>query len=217
MSYRSMIAAPAAMTLPLAIVAAAALAQAPAGTVLPTHWDASGQPDGFMGARAALVFPVLLCAGLSMLMAVVPMIEPMQHRLDQSAPLYRTAWAGLLAMMALIEAQVAGPIFGWALPATLILAGTGILLILIGNILPKSRPGYFVGIRTPWTLTDPENWIATHRLGSRTMMLGGAVILIAALLPITAAARTAALFAAILFAVVPPLVYSFLFWKRRHA
>lgn len=218
MSFRSMIAASIAATAALAVTATVALSRAPAGMRLPTHWNAAGEPDRFASAGTALFMPVIMCAGLSALLAVIPSIEPMQRKLDQSAPLYRTAWAGLLLMMALIEVQIAAPIFGFHPPATSILAGMGVLLILIGNMLPKSRPGYFVGIRTPWTLTDPENWIATHRLGSRTMMVGGALIILLALLPLSAEVRMTGIIAAIMIAVVPPMLYSFFYyWRRTHA
>lgn len=214
MTYRSMITASALTVAGLGVAAALAAAHAPAGMQLPTHWDAAGIPNRFMGAPAALFIPVILCLALSLVMAIIPVIEPMQRRLEDSAGLYKTAWAGLLAMMALIEVQVAAPVFGIAMPGTLVLAGMGVLFILIGNMLPKSRPGYFVGIRTPWTLTDPDNWIATHRLGSRTMMIGGALIVIAAFLPIAAAERRIIVLCSIAIAVVPPLIYSFLYWKR---
>jgi hypothetical protein len=56
--------------------------------------------------------------------------------------------------------------------------------------------------------------VATHRVGSRTMMAGGAIIVLAALLPIPAELRAKAMLAAILLAAVPPFLYSFLYWRR---
>ena len=211
MSTRSLIAASIAVTATLAGVATLAQARLPAHTRLPMHWGVSGVADRFADAPVALFLPVALCAGVSMLMAVLPHIEPLQHKLDRSAALFETAWAGVLAMFAVVEAQVAAPAFGVTLPATLPLVAMGILLIVIGDALPKSRPGYFVGIRTPWTLSDPDNWIATHRLGARTMMAGGAVIVAAALLPVPAQIRAACVVGALTLAVVPPVVFSFVY------
>lgn len=217
MSYRRMALASTVTVAGLVMIAATALQRLPAGTSLPVHWNAAGQANGFAAADHALFMPVVLAAVISLIMAILPRIEPMQQRLGQSAPLYRTAWAGLLGMMILTEAVVAAPAFGLWLPATLHLAAGGVLLIVIGNALPKSRPGFFVGIRTPWTLTDPDNWIATHRLGARTMILGGVMILAAAVLPIHADTRQLWVIAGIMVAVVPPLIYSWWFWHRRTA
>lgn len=214
MSVRRMIAGSAVLVAAMAAVAAAALARLPADAQLPTHWDASGAGDRFADASTALFMPVLLAAGITAIMASLPRLEPLQERMAGSAPLYRTGWAAVLAMMALVEAIVAAPAFGIVLPATLPLVGAGLLFVAIGNMLPKSRPGFFVGIRTPWTLTDPDNWIATHRLGARTMVAGGLLIMVAAALPVSADVRAGIVMAAIAVAVVPPFVWSYLHWVR---
>jgi uncharacterized membrane protein len=214
MRYRGMIVASVAMMAGLAIVSTCAWLRLPADAVLPTHWGPSGLPDRTAPADVALAMPVLLTLLVTMTMIVLPGIEPLQDRLEESAPLYRAAWGGVLAMMALVEAMVAGPALGIVLPPTMIPIGVGMLFIVIGNMLPKSRPGFFIGIRTPWALIDRENWIATHRLGGRTMMAAGALILIVALLPLSDDTRGMAMIAAIAIGVVPPLVYSYLIWRR---
>lgn len=217
MSYRRMIVASGVVAAGLAVVAGVALGRLPAGTQLPTHWNAAGEGDHLADASTALFMPVVLTVGLSLLFAVLPRIEPMQHRLDRSASLLTTAWAGLLGLMAAIEATLAGPAFGLHPPATLVLAALGAMLIAVGNMLPKSRPGFFVGIRTPWTIMDEDNWIATHRLGAWTMMTGGALIVVAGVLPFAARVREMLVIAALAIAVVPPLVYSYLHWRRTAA
>lgn len=217
MSHRSMTLASVATTILLAIVAAVALSRLPAGTRLPTHWNAAGEADGLADAGTALFLPVVLTVAVSAMMWALPRIEPLQDRMANSASLLLATWGGLLAMMVLVEALIAAPAFGFALPPTMALAGAGLLFVVIGNALPKSRPGFFVGIRTPWTLTDPENWIATHRLGARTMVAGGAMLVAGALLPIDPAVRAGWTMAAIGVAVVPPIVYSWWFWRTRRA
>jgi uncharacterized membrane protein len=217
MTVRSLIAASIATTTALAGIAAIARSRLPANTRLPVHWGASGAANGFADAPVALFMPVVLCAGISVTMAVLPHLEPLQNRLDGSKGLFRTSWAALLALCAVLEAQVAAPAFGVILPVSLPLVATGLLLIVLGNALPKSRPGFFVGIRTPWTLSDPDNWVATHRLGARTMIAGGAIIVAAALLPIAPATRETCVVAALIVAVVPPVVYSFAYWRRGRA
>jgi uncharacterized membrane protein len=217
MTYRRMTIASIVTVGVLAGIGTVALQRLPAGTQLPVHWNAAGQADGFADASRALYMPAVLAAVLSVVFAILPSIEPLQQRLGASAPLYRTAWGGLLGMLLLTEVVIAAPALGFWLPATLHLAASGVLLIAIGNVLPKSRPGFFVGIRTPWTLTDPENWIATHRLGARTMILGGATIVGAALLPIGPGERQALVLGGIAIAVIPPLIFSWWFWRRRAA
>ncbi|MES2422360.1 MAG: SdpI family protein [Pseudomonadota bacterium] len=214
MRYRDLMIASALTAATLAIVAAIALGRFPAGTQLPTHWGGNGLPDRFASVSKALFTPVALTVGLSLFMAALPSLEPLQDKLEQSAPLYRTAWAGLLGMMALFEALVAAPAFGFVFPPTTMLAGLGAFLVAIGNVLPKSRPGFFVGIRTPWAIVDPDNWIATHRYASRIMMAAGLAIIVLAALPMQGETRTAVFRALLLVMVATPVLYSFFYWRR---
>jgi len=199
----------------LAAIATIALALLPEGARIPVHWNVAGEADRYAGAAFGLFTPVVMSALLSLAFAVLPRIEPLQTRMQGSAVLYRVTWAGLLALMVVVEVLVAAPAFGWTPSATLPLAVVGTLLIVVGNVLPKSRPGFFVGIRTPWALLDTDNWIATHRLGAWTMMAGGAALLIAGLLPMTPAARMVIVIGALLVSTLPPVVYSWLLWHRR--
>jgi uncharacterized membrane protein len=213
MRYRNLAIASALTVAVLAVVAAVALGRLPVGTQLPTHWGADGVADRFADAGTALFMPVGLTILVSLVMASLPSLEPLQDKLAQSAPLYRTAWAGLLGLMALIEAMVAGPAFGIALPATTILAGMGVFFLAIGNVLPKSRPGFFVGIRTPWTITDPDNWIATHRYGGRIMMVAGVALVVLAAAPMRSETRASFVIAILLVTVATPVLYSFFYWR----
>ncbi len=54
-----------------------------------------------------------------------------------------------------------------------------VFFVIMGNYLGNLRPNYFVGIRTPWTLENPETWRATHRLGGRLMFFGALILLVA--------------------------------------
>lgn len=215
MTFRRMTITSVAVAAALAAVAALALRRLPAGTQLPTHWNAAGEADRYAEAGTALFLPVFLTIGLSSVFALLPRLEPLQQRLERSRGLLVTAWTGLLALMAMVELLVAGPAFGLHPPATLMPVAVGALLIAIGNMLPKSRPGFFVGIRTPWAILDEDNWVATHRLGAWTFIAGGALMVAAGLLPLGPELRRPLVIAALAVAVVPPVLYSFLHWRGR--
>lgn len=195
-----------------------AAARVPAGTELPVHWNAAGEVDGTMPALKALLFPVVFVVGLTVLFALIPRLEPLQERLEGSAAVLRTTWLGILFIMAMIQLAVAAPAFGLELSVTLPVLAVGLFFVVIGNVLPKSRPGFFVGIRTPWTITDTDNWIATHRLGGKLMMLAGVTMAATALLPLDRQLRMGLFFASIAAMAIPPLIYSWWLWhrKKRH-
>jgi uncharacterized membrane protein len=181
---------------------------------LPIHWNAAGEPDGFARPHTALLWPagVSLLSGL--LFAAIPRMEPLQERLEASAPLLRSAWIGTMLLLVYVQIMIAAPALGLQLGPNLLLVGLGALLVMLGNSLPKSRPGFFVGIRTPWTLSDTDNWIATHRLGGKVMLGGGAVIILAAFLPLSPEVRAGLVIGLILAVAVIPIGYSWWLWRR---
>src|SRR6478735_21351 len=180
----------------------------PAGAQLPTHWGPAGNPDRFTDALPALLMMPGILLLVSALFAAAPYLDPLQDKLEGSQPLLRTVWIGMLVLLPIVEAFNAAPAFGWPMPNSVRLISVGLLLVVIGNALPKSRPGFFVGIRTPWTITDTDNWIATNRLGGKLMVLGGFAIALSALVPLDPRFRVVAFFVAIAAMVIPPLVYS---------
>jgi len=190
----------------------------PGDAQLPIHWNVEGQADGFAGKWQALLMPAGLATAMSLLFFFLPALEPRRQGLERSQGLYLWGWAALLLMSVMIEIVTVSAALGWDIaPDRLILGAVGVMLVMIGNQLGKSRSMYMVGIRTPWTLASEEVWIKTHRLGGKLMAIAGTVMLIAALIPMPSAPRIVVLAAVIGIAVLAPLVYSYLLWRREAA
>lgn len=149
---------------------------------IPLHWNAAGEVDGH-GPRAMLW---LLGPGLMTLVALLglalPWLSPRRYGVTafESTWLYSTgvvvvllAYVHLLVLIAATGGQV--PMDG-AVPA-----GMCIVLILVGNPLGKVRKNFYLGIRTPWTLSSDRVWYATHRLGARLMVASGVLGLVGVL------------------------------------
>ncbi|MBX7540094.1 SdpI family protein [Qipengyuania sphaerica] len=199
----------------MAIFAFVTAERLPADALLPTHWNASGEPDKFSDALTALLLPAFLAGGIALLLAVIPRIEPLQDKLEGSAPLLRAAWIGVMLLFVLIQLTIGLPAYGIDMPVNAIMLGIGLLLVMIGNALPKSRPGFFVGIRTPWAILDEDNWIATHRLGGKLMMLAGLAIVAVSLSPASAETIGIVVLAAVFAAALVPFAYSWWIWQNR--
>ena len=190
---------------------------APAGMELPTHWNAAGEVDQTMPALRALLMPAGVLLFVALVFAVTPMLEPLQDKLDKSAPLLRAVWIGMMALFVALQGIVAGPVFGYSPGAGAIMVLVGLLFVVIGNTLPKSRPGFFVGIRTPWTITDEDNWVATHRLGGKLFMLAGVALVLVGVLDVSGEVRFAVMIGGTILAALVPVFYSWWFWRsHRH-
>ena len=182
---------------------------------LPIHWDLSGQPDRFAGKWPALLMPAAVIGLVSLLFYFLPAVEPRKAGLARSQGLYLWGWIALLLMGAVIELALLATAFGWPIrTAHLIADGIGVMLVLIGNQLGKSRSMYLIGVRTPWTLASEEVWIKTHRLCGKLMVVGGFAIAVTALLPVPSGLLATICGAVILIAALVPILYSFFAWRR---
>ena len=87
----------------------------------------------------------------------------------------------------------------------ILLAFLGLLLVVVGNLLPKVRPNKYVGIRLPWIMHDEARWAKTHRFGGFAMVLCGVTMLVCS---IFARVPSYCALAMLLFTVGVIVVYS---------
>lgn len=89
----------------------------------------------------------------------------------------------------------------------LALAAIGLFFLFASTRMPRLRPGFWLGVRTPWTLASERVWRATHALARWTFAIGGAATMLAALLP--ERWRMPVAVAALAIAGFVPVLYSF--------
>lgn len=151
---------------------------------VPTHWDWRGQIDGWMSKVPGILIVPLTAFGLNALLHVLPWFDPKLGRIPGEESLMPTVLpivriAGLLLLDTIFFVQMATSLGRNVAGGRIIMAGTLVFFVVMGNYLGNLRPNYFVGIRTPWTLENPETWRATHRLGGRLMFFGALILLVA--------------------------------------
>lgn len=84
--------------------------------------------------------------------------------------------------------------------------------VLIGNVMPRLRPTWFMGIRTPWTLSSDDVWRRTHRFGAWTAVVAGLALIAAGIAPVEWFRSATWVVAAL--AGFAPIVYSYVEWVR---
>lgn len=89
------------------------------------------------------------------------------------------------------------------------LVGTGVLILILGNYLPKSRQNYSIGIKLPWTLASEENWNKTHQMAGKLWVLSGILIIFLAFL-----GKVEPLIIIVLAMTIIPSIYSFVLYKK---
>jgi immunity protein, SdpI family len=207
--------------IPLLIVVAAFVASAIVyprlPEMVPTHWNGmDAQPDSWSSrAFGAWLTPVILL-GMWALVRILPAIDPRGANYAKFGGAFEAIIGSLMLFLLGMHILLLRAALGHPAPMQRVVPfGIGILLIVIGNLLPRARPNWFVGIRTPWTLSSDRVWEKTHRFGGRVFVAGGLLITIAALL--WAQWVHVVLIAVVLIATSSVVIYSYLEWKREQS
>ena len=90
----------------------------------------------------------------------------------------------------------------------------GIVFILSGNYLPKSRQNYVIGIRLPWTLHDADNWNKTHRIAGYLRILGGMALITGSFITFGNLAWIVFSLAVLALVIIIPFLYSYSLYKK---
>lgn len=177
----------------------------------PVHWDAHGNVNGWMPRFWAAAFWPLMMLGLAVLFAILPVISPRKFEIQPFARTYGIVVLAILAFQLVIGsvALLAGAGFHVSVDVVAPVA-VGALLMVIGNFMGKFRKNFFIGIRTPWTLTSDVVWERTHRLAGWLFVLAGVAWIIGGLLH----ASPVVLVVAVLAAALVPAVYSYILYQR---
>jgi immunity protein, SdpI family len=203
--------------IPLLIIAAAVIASAlvypKLPLTIPTHWDMLGRPNGWSGRLwGAWVMPIFLVV-LWAFMRVLPRIDPRGSNYAKFGGAYEGIIVSIMLFMLGMHIIILRAALGYPVAMERVLPiGLGVLFIAIGNLLPRARPNWFIGIRTPWTLSSDRVWEKTHRFGGHVFVGAGILMVLSAL--VTAPWAPVVLFTIIVLCTASVLIYSYVEWKR---
>lgn len=181
---------------------------------VPTHWGINGEPNDWSSPTfAAFMLPGTMLF-MTALFAVLPLIDPLKKNYEFHGSVYFLLVNVVVAFIAVVHVLVIGVALGWpininrSIPALM-----GLLFMFIGNLLPRIRPNWFMGIRTPWTLSSETVWRKTHRVGGYAFTVAGVLFVAMAVLG-GAPGAIKLMLALIIPAVLWPVLYSYLEWRR---
>ncbi len=179
--------------------------------MIPTHWNAQGEIDGYMKKPGGVLMMPAMALATFIIMKIIPVISPKGFRTDKFSDVIGVLQVTLVGFMSIVAILVLLEAHGLnVLINEVIIAGVGLLFVVIGNYLGKVRKNFFIGIRTPWTLASDEVWNRTHRMGGKLFMLSGVIIWLGALLrlPLTCTVGVA------VGLVLIPVVYSYFLYRQ---
>ena len=145
-----------------------------------SHWNANDQVDGYMSRFWGVFVMPLVTLGMFLLFLVIPNIDPLKANIAQFRETFNLFIAFMVGFMIYIHALT----LRWNLGYTDfgisrgMLPAMGLLFIIVGSLLRKAKRNFFIGIRTPWTLSSDTVWDKTHQLGATLFVASGVLAVI---------------------------------------
>ena len=166
-----------------------------------SHWNARGEVDGYMSKFGGLFLMPIISLVLLLLFIIIPKIDPLKHNIEK----FRKYFDGFIVLMMLFLFYLYILTILWNIGVRfnfvhLLVPIFSIFFYYCGILIQKAQRNWFIGIRTPWTLSNEQVWNKTHKIGGKLFKIAGIISLIGILLPEYA-----------LFFVICPLIIASLF------
>lgn len=177
-----------------------------------THWNAAGEADSFASPlRAFAIMPVIQLIML-FVFSKLHFLEPRGENLQKSWKAVVAIITAVFALLTAIQVLIFTTAKGlFAMSPNIMFAMMGLMFMVIGNYLGKLHSTFFVGLRTPWTLSSETVWRKTHRLGGKLLVVAGLILFLSSSFLSTNIGTIVGM-SALAVGVLLPLVYSWWLW-----
>ena len=180
-----------------------------------SHWNAASDMNGTLPKFWGLILIPLLMGIFCALLAILPAIDPLRDNYRK----FQDYYDGFILVFVMFFFLIQMEIILWELgvrisPNLIMPVMMGILFIYTGFLLEHAEPNWFVGIRTPWTMSSVSVWKKTHAVGAKLFKLAGVVSMIGIL-----AGTWAWLFILVpaMAVAIATVVYSYDAFRKEHA
>jgi uncharacterized membrane protein len=149
-----------------------------------SHWGITGQVNGYLPKFWGVFLMPLMSVFLFWLFFLLPRIDPLKANVAK----FRAHFHRFILVLMLFFFYLYWLTLIWNLGVRfnmmqLLSPAFAVLFYFTGILVENARPNWFIGIRTPWTLSSPRVWQKTHTLGGKLFKLCGAIALLGIIFP----------------------------------
>ena len=142
------------------------------GNKVASHWNARGEVDAYMDKFWGVFLFPMMAVPLYLFFLVIPKIDPLKKNIQK----FRYYYDLFIVIFLLFFLYIQGLTIAWNLGMSYdmnlaILPAIAALFYYLSILMKKAERNWFIGIRTPWTLSDDVVWRKTHDAGSKWFKL----------------------------------------------
>jgi uncharacterized membrane protein len=143
-----------------------------------SHWNAKGDADGYMPKFWGLFLMPLISVGLFLLFLLIPKIDPLKKNIEK----FRKYFDNFIVLIFIFLFYIYLLTIFWNLDfrfnmTVMMIPALAVLFYYVGILTENAKRNWFIGIRTPWTLSNNIVWDKTHKLGGKLFKIAGIIAL----------------------------------------
>jgi len=143
-----------------------------------SHWNARGEADGHMSKFWGLFLMPIISAAMALLFLAIPKIDPLKENVKK----FRKYFDAFIILILLFLFYLYLLTIFWNRGAMFnfifaLVPPFAVLFYYLGVLTEHAEKNWFIGIRTPWTMSSETVWKKTHKLGGRLFKLSALIAL----------------------------------------
>ncbi len=149
-----------------------------------SHWNIQGEVDAYISRFWGLFLIPIISIGLLALFVLIPKIDPLKENIKR----FRKHFDGFIVLIMIFLFYIYLLTVLWNIGirfnmAQLMIPALGILFYYCGILVENAKRNWFIGIRTPWTLSNEKVWDKTNRIGGKLFKVTGIIAFLGIFLP----------------------------------
>ena len=149
-----------------------------------SHWNIQGKVDGYLSKFWGLFLMPFISLVLFLLFLLIPKIDPLKANIEKFRKYFDIFIILLILFLFYIYLLTIFWNFGLRFNlGQLMVPALAILFYYCGILVEKSKRNWFIGIRTPWTLSNDRVWEKTHKIGGKLFKIAGVIVLLGIFFP----------------------------------
>jgi len=148
------------------------------------HWGFSGEPDGYMSKEWGLFLIPTLLALFALLFVKIPDIDPLKKNIEKFRPYYDNFI--ILLFLFLLAVQIVMILWNIGIKVSFALVLPPLFAVLfyyVGVLCAHAEKNWFIGVRTPWTMSSDAVWDKTNKLAGKMFKISAVIILLSLVVP----------------------------------
>ena len=172
-----------------------------------SHWDANGNVNGYMPKLLGLFLLPVISTILFLTFMLIPKIDPLKANIEK----FRRHFDVFVLLLFVFLFYIHMLIMLWNMGyrfniIQLLVPALGVIIYYSGVMIENAKQNWFIGVRTPWTLSSEVVWDKTNKLAGKLFRGAGVLAAMGLVFPKYAIFL---ILVPVILAAVYPIIYSY--------